>query len=450
MILVAVVIAALIVVNALYVAGEFAAVSVRRTRIRQMAEDGSRPAQWMLRILERAEALDRYVAACQIGITLSSLLLGAYGQVAITPGLADLLEEQTDMGRASALGTAATIVLIVLTSTQVVLGELLPKSVALQFPTAVAVYTSIPMRASLWAFRPLIAVLNGSGLAILRFLRTPASGHQHIHSPGEIALLVAESHDGGLLSSEEQTRFERALRLSVLPVRRIMVPRVDIVSVSSQATIAEVRTRLSESGFTRLPVFRDNPDTLVGVVHAKEIARAIARGEAGERIGSVMRPIASVPESMRCERLVAELRRQRSEQAVVVDEHGGVAGLVTLEDLLVEVLGDTRALHGGEEEPVLLPDGRVRLPGRMRVDAAEDWLGVLWLGDSDTLSGVISERLGRIPQAGERLEVFGVEVEVEAVDSLVVVSLLARPARPRARRPADAPHPGNGTREVGA
>jgi len=434
MISVAVIIVALISVNALYVAGEFAAVSARRTRVRQMAENGSGPARWMLAVLESGAGLDRYVAACQIGITLSSLLLGAYGQIAITPGLADLLEEQTDMGRASAVGAAATIVLVVLTSTQVVLGELLPKSIALQFPTPVALYTSIPMRASLWIFRPLIAVLNGSGIAILRLMRTPASGHKHIHSPGEIALLVAESHDGGLLSSEEQTRFERALRLSVLPVRRIMVPRVDIVSVSEDSTLAEVRERLSESGFTRLPVYRRSPDQLVGVVHAKEIARAIVSGDAQRRTGTVMRPIASVPESMRCARLVAELRRQRSEQAVVVDEHGGVAGLVTLEDLLVEVLGDTRALHPGDDEPTVLPDGRVRLPGRMRIDEAEDWLGVLWQGESDTLSGIISEQLGRIPRAGERLEIHGVDVEVEAVDALVVVTLLARPVgvRPRA------------------
>jgi len=433
MILVAFVIVALISVNALYVAGEFAAVSARRTRVRQMAESGSRPARWMLGVLESGAGLDRYVAACQIGITLSSLLLGAYGQIAITPGLADLLEDQTDMGRASAVGAAATIVLVVLTSTQVVLGELLPKSIALQFPTPVALYTSIPMRASLWIFRPLIAVLNGSGIAILRLMRTPASGHKHIHSPSEIALLVAESHDGGLLSSEEQTRFERALRLSVLPVRRIMVPRVDIVSVSEDSTLAEVRERLSESGFTRLPVYRRSPDQLVGVVHAKEIARAIVSGDAHRRTGTIMRPIASVPESMRCARLVAELRRQRSEQAVVVDEHGGVAGLVTLEDLLVEVLGDTRALHAGDDEPTVLSDGRVRLPGRMRIDEAEDWLGVLWQGESDTLSGIISERLGRIPRAGERLEIHGVDVEVEAVDSLVVVTLLARPVGVRPR-----------------
>ncbi|MGE3961154.1 MAG: hemolysin family protein [Dehalococcoidia bacterium] len=427
MIAVVAVVLLLIGLNALYVAGEFAAVSSRRTRVRQIAENGNRPARWLLGILEDGAGLDRYVAACQIGITLSSLLLGAFGQAAITPGLADLLEEQAGMGETAALGAAATGVLLGLTVLQVIVGELLPKSVALQFPTAVALYTSIPMRASLWVFRPLIAFLNGSGIAVLRLLRTPASGHRHIHSPGEISLLIAESREGGVLSAEEQERFERALRLSVLPVRRIMVPRVDIVSISEDATLSEVRELLAHSGFTRLPVYRRSSDVLVGVVHAREIAKAIAAGH-GERLARTsMRPIASVPESMRCERLVAELRRQRSEQAVVVDEHGGVAGLVTLQDLLVEVLGDTRALNPGEEEPAVLPDGRVRLPGRMRVDEAEEWLGILWEGESDTLSGIISERLGRIPRAGELLEVSGVGVEVETVEGLVVASLLARP-----------------------
>lgn len=452
MILVAVVVIALVLVNSLYVAGEFAAVSARRTRVRQMAENGNRHARWMLGILENGESLDRYVAACQIGITLSSLLLGAYGQAMITPGFADLLEDRAGIGTATALGVATTTVLLGLTAAQVVIGELVPKSIALQFPTPVALYTSLPMRASLWLFRPLIAFLNGSGILVLRLLRTPASGHRHIHSPGEISLLIAESRDGGLLSAEEQVRFERALRLSVLPVRRIMIPRVDIVSVPEDATLAEVREELAASSFTRVPVYRRDPDVLVGVIHAKEIAREIAQGNAERLAGSVMRPIASVPESMRCERLVAELRRQRSEQAIVVDEHGGVAGLVTLEDLLVEVLGDTRALHPGDDEPTTLPDGRVRLPGRMRIDEAKDWLGVLWEGDSDTLSGIISERLGRIPQPGEQLEVSGVDVEVESVDALVVHSLLARPVRERAEpgehtdRTEQREHAGDGAR----
>ncbi len=427
--MVLIVIIVLIALNALYVAGEFAAVSTRRTRVRQLAEGGNRQARWLLGVIESGVGLDRYVAGCQVGITLSSLLLGAYGQAALTPTLADALQDIGDMGRATAVGSAATAVLITLTATQVVVGELLPKSVALQFPTTVAVYTSLPMRLSLWVFRPLIAVLNGSGIAILRLLRAPAAGHRHIHSPGEISLLIAESRDGGLLSADEQEQFERALRLSVLPVRRIMVPRLDIVSVDAAATLIEVQAQLVRSGYTRLPVYQGSPDELVGVIHAKDVAREVMAGRGHARTADLMRRIASVPESMRCERLVGELRRQRSEQAVVVDEHGGVTGLVTLEDLLVEVLGDPEAIRGAEAHPVRLSDGRLRLPGRMRVDEADEWLGVLWEGESDTLSGIISERLGHVPQAGESLEISGVGVEVEQVDGVVVASLLVRPAR---------------------
>ncbi|MDA0815166.1 MAG: hemolysin family protein [Chloroflexi bacterium] len=423
-----IIIGALIALNALYVAGEFAAVSTRRTRVRQMAESGNRPAIWMLNVLDTPGGLDRYVAACQIGITLSSLLLGAYGQAAITPWLSGIFSDVFGSSDAASVGTAATVVLVTLTSTQVVLGELLPKSVALQFPTPVALYTSIPMRWSLWAFRPLIAILNGSGLAVLRLLRTPSSGHHHVHSPGEIALLIADSRKGGLLSSEEQDRFERALRLSVTPVRRIMVPRIDIVSVDEDSTLHEVRARFSATEFTRIPVYRRSPDQIIGVVHAREVAREIARGSTNRQLREIMRPIASVPESMRCERLVAELRRQRSEQAIVVDEHGGIAGLVTLEDLLAEVLGET-PLHSSEQgEPEHLPDGRVRLPGRMRIDTAAEWLGSRWDGESDTLSGIIVEHMGRIPNPGDCIEIGGVEVEIEAADALVVSSVLARPA----------------------
>ncbi|MEX2229310.1 MAG: hemolysin family protein [Dehalococcoidia bacterium] len=421
------VLAALVALNALYVAAEFAAVSARRTRLRQSAESGSRAARWMLAILEHGAGLDRYVAGCQIGITLSSLVLGAYGQASLTPVLAAGLRDYGDIGGTAALGLAAVVTLVLLTATQVVVGELVPKSLALQFPTQTVLYTSLPMRASLWLFRPLIAVLNGSGIAILRLLRAPAHGHRHIHSPDEISLLIAESRDGGLLSGEEQERFGRALRLSVLPVRRLMVPRLDIVGIEAQMPLHAVQDVLASSAFTRLPVYERTIDQITGLLHAKEVARRIATGEGHLRARDCMRPIANVPESMRVERLVSELRRQRSEQAVVVDEHGGVAGLVTLEDLLVEVLGDSDALHGGEIAPERLPDGRIRLPGRMRVDEAHEWLGVLWEGESDTIGGIVSEWLGQIPRPGDRVVISGVEVQVEAVDHLAVRTLLARP-----------------------
>ncbi|MEI7926489.1 MAG: hemolysin family protein, partial [Chloroflexota bacterium] len=325
----------------------------------------------------------------------------------------------------------------VLTSTQMVVGELVPKSLALQFPTQTVVYTAIPMRMSLWLFRPLIGLLNGSGTAILRILGAPTVGHRHIHSPQEISFLIAESRDGGLLSADEQDRFDRALRLSVLPVRRLMVPRQEIVGIEANATLREVQEALVASNFTRLPVFEGSADRIVGVLRAKEVASRIASDQGDMLARAVMRPIAHVPESIRAERLVAELRRQHSEQAVVVDEHGGVSGLVTLEDLLVEVLGVPDEAQPGEVAPERLEDGRVRLPGRMRVDEAHEWLGVLWDGESDTLGGIVAEHLGHIAVPGDRATIDGVEVEVESVEHLAVYTLLATPASSAALNEAD-------------
>jgi putative hemolysin len=183
-------------------------------------------------------------------------------------------------------------------------------------------------------------------------------------------------------------------------------------------------------------VFSGNPERIDGVVHAKEVARRLVAGEGSLHAYEIMRPIATVPESMRAERLVTELRRQQSEQAIVVDEHGGVAGLVTLEDLLTEVLGDSPFADGGSDTPEQLPDGRLRLPGRTRVDEAHEWLGVLWDGESDTVGGMVQEVLGHIPDPGERLVIDGVEVEVEAVDQFTVRSLLVKPLRPHEREGA--------------
>ena len=423
------VIAVLILLNALFVAAEFASVSSRHTRIRQAAEEGSRAARWVLGVVQDSSRLDRYIAGCQVGITLASLLLGALGQAAVTPRLAGGLHSLGGMSEGTALGVATTGTLLLLTVGQMLIGELVPKSLALQFPTQTAIYTSGPMRVSLGFFRPLISLLNGSGVTVLRLLGVSTGGHRHIHSPQEISFLIAESRVGGLLSAEEQDRLDRALRLAVLPVRRLMVPRRDIVGVDGDATLIEVQRVLVASAFTRVPVFEGTVDRIVGVLRAKEVASHIASGEGGKVARVVMRPIAHVPESIRAERLVAELRRQHSEQAVVVDEHGGVSGLVTLEDLLVEVLCVAEAPQPGEVVPQRLPDGRVRLPGRMRVDEAHDWLGVLWEGESDTLSGIIAERLGHIAEVGERAVIDGVAVEVESVEHLAVRALLATPAQ---------------------
>jgi CBS domain containing-hemolysin-like protein len=218
--IVTLVIIVLVLINTLYVAAECSAVSVRRSRLEELARNGNRAARLLTTVLHDPAALDRYVAACQIGITLSSLVLGAYGQVAVAAPLAPRLSAATGLDAATAESVSVISVLIALTVLQVIVGELVPKSIALQYPTKTALVTAVPMRASLWLLRWFIAVLNGSGVRILRWLgMAPESSHRHIHSPEELELLIAESRDGGLLEPHERGQRQRARACAAWPTR---------------------------------------------------------------------------------------------------------------------------------------------------------------------------------------------------------------------------------------
>ena len=328
----------LILLTGLYVAAEFAAVSARRSRLRRLAEDGNALAARILPVLEDPATLDRYIAASQIGITLSSLILGAYGQATIAPRVAPLLQRATGLEPATAESTAAVAVLLFLTTLAVIIGELVPKSLALQHPTSTALATVIPMQWSLWLFNWSIAFLNGSGMLLLRLIGVPATGHRHVHSPQEIELLIAESRDGGLLEPEEQVRLHRALRLGLRTARQLMVPR-DRLSVVDAATPADDVLRVvASSPFSRLPVFERTRENIVGVLHTKDVVMAFV-GRSRFTIASLLRPLIRVPGDMPADRLLAYLRERRSHQAFVASPEKGVEGLVTLEDVVGELLG---------------------------------------------------------------------------------------------------------------
>lgn len=434
MMLVWLVIAALIAVNAFYVLAEFAAVSVRQTQLRPLADGGNRLAAQLLPVVSDPRRLDRYIAACQVGITLSSLVLGAYGQATLALAAAPLLEAW-GVGVVAAYSTAAVAVLLALTALQVVLGELVPKSLALQFPVRAALYTAWPMHRSVMLFSWFIRVLNGSGLALLRILRVPEAHHRHIHSPEEIDLLLAESTQRGVLETEDQQRLRRALRLGLRTARELMVPRLQVVAVDAEAPVPTILRQIVESPYTRLPVYRGALEGVLGMVHARDlVAHYVEHGGLGS-IEAVVQPLLSVPETLHADRLLAVMRQHRTQIALVVDEFGSVAGLVTVQDVLEELLGDvTEEVRTGQPRPERLADGRVRLPGLMRVHEAEPWLGVLWSGDAVTVGGRVVEALGRLPFRGERTIIDGVEVEVEEVRGRAIVSVLARPRTgPRAR-----------------
>lgn len=329
----------LILLNALYVGGEFAAVSARRSRLRRMADDGHTLAARILPVLEDGQALDRYIAASQVGITLSSLVLGAYGQAALRPRLTPVLVSVTGMDPLTAESSTAVAILLTLTAAQMVLGELVPKSFALQFPTQTALFTVLPMQWSLRVMRPAIDLLNGSGILLMKLLRIPLTGHRHVHSPEEIELLIAESRDGGLLEPEEQVRLHRALRLGLRTAAQLMVPRERLASIDARMPFTDVLRTVAASPYSRLPVYEDRPDNLVGVLHTKDVVTAFV-GQRPFSISSLLRPIVRVPADISADQLLAFLREQRTHQAFVADPTGPPEGLVTLEDVVGELLGD--------------------------------------------------------------------------------------------------------------
>jgi len=421
---------ALILVNAVYVAAEFSAVSVRRARIQQMAADGHPLASWLLPMLQSPAVRDRYIGACQIGITLSSLILGAYAQSTFAVWLTPYFASIGGLQNVAAQSTSTAVVLLLLTVGQVIFGEQVPKSLALQRPTYTALYTLLFMLPSQWVFRPFIKWLNGTSLLLLRLMGVSPLGHRHIHSPEEIELLIAESRDGGLLEADEHRRLQRALRLNLRQAKQLMVPRTKIEALNIDTPLNEVITIVAQSPYSRLPVYRDSLDNVVGIVHTKDLVRWLVSDGSNGSLTSLIRPIASVHESVTADRILRQLRERRSHQALVVDEFGGTAGLLTLEDVLAELVGDV-----GDEfkpaDPVAeeLADGSMRLPGGMAVDDAATALRTMLESDAASVGGLVTEALGHLPLAGEAVRIGDFEFEVERVAEKAVETVVARRVR---------------------
>lgn len=335
------VVLALTIMTALYVAAEFAAVSVRKSRLRQLAEDGHSLARRLLDTIEHPADLDRYIAASQVGITLASLGLGAYGQVAFAPPLAAALASWLGLEPLTALSAASLSVLVVLTVGLMVIGELVPKSLALQFSTQTALATYLPMRWSIIALGPFIGLLNGSGNIVLRLFGDEHGAHRHIHSPDEIELLIADSRDGGLLEPDETHRLQRALRFSRRTAGELMVPRSEVKAIDISTPVDQVLDAALDSPYARMPVFEGSIDHIVGILNTRDL---LVR-QLGQRpvtgLREVLQPALTVRASLTGDQLVSLLRERRSHQAIVEDDTGLVTGMVTLDNVLAALLGSS-------------------------------------------------------------------------------------------------------------
>ena len=429
--------------NALYVAGEFSTVASRKTRVSQMAAGGNLLARQLLPFLESTNLLDRYVAACQLGITVSSLVLGAFGQnvlaVFLVPPLTTLGDwlaangiEVGFLTAAAARSIAVTITLILLTTLQVIVGELLPKSVAIQYPERLAMAVVYPIKWSIFIFRPLIWLFNGSGNLILRLLRVEThDAHSHVHSPAEIEILVTESHEGGILDDEERQMLRNAFRLRDLTAREVMAHRTRIVAAPVETSVLDLLNLALDAGHTRIPLFRETIDEIIGFVHIKDLFRLFVDEE--ENLAGILREIVHVPETTPVADVWQTLRDQGQYMAIVFDEYGGTAGLVTLEDLIEEIFGEVQDEFDDEVDLMKFDrEGhRIYLRGDLLVNDVNEYLD-LGLPDEEavTLSGLVLNTLGKVPSVGEEATVAGTVIRVEEMDDLGVteVSLQMAPS----------------------
>ena len=439
-------IAVLVALNAFFVGVEFAAVSSRRSRIEVLAEGGDAAAVLVKAWLENPAARDRLIAAAQLGITIVSLALGAVGENAFEAALAPFFHGVSLPPEVRWLGPAIKVLplvlsLLVVTSIHVVLGEQVPKVAALHDPERVALLAARPMRAFSTTFRWLIGGLDAATRVILAGFGIRMVGeHQMLYTVEELKKIVADSEAGGVIEQPEREMLHAVFEFGELLVRHIMTPRAAIVGIEADTPLHEVADTVSQSLYTKFPVYEDNLDQIIGVLHVKDMLRVI---NDPERRGSVARDLTRealfVPETIRVGDLLRQFRDRRQHVAFALDEYGGTAGLVTLEDLLEEIVGEVSDPFDRPKESIqALPDGTSLIDGRTPIDDVNKSFG-LELEDpsSDTIAGLVLSRLGRIAQRGDHVEVddpsgASVSLRVESTEGLRIARVALRRVERRA------------------
>lgn len=403
---------ALVLANGFFVASEFALVALRRSRVEEMVAKGVLGA----RAVQRATGnLDHFIAATQLGITLTSLALGWLGE----PTLAHLFEEA--FGFAPGGATLAVIVAFtIITAMHIVIGELTPKSIALQYPERTALLIAQPLSVFDLIFRPFIILLNNTGRATVRMLglRAPA-GHELVHSTDELKLLVEASGKAGALEDSERELISRAFDFADFSAHEVMVPRTQLVALDAETPGPEILRTVRDAGYSRYPVYQESLDQVIGVLHIKDVLDAVLRGGlASIRARDLVREPLLVPDTLPADELLDRMRSTNTRMAIVIDEFGGTAGLVTMENLVERVIGSLRDEFERKAEPEIerLPDGSAIVSGLTLITDVNSAFG-LDIDDAefDTIGGYVFGQLGRLPVPGDRVPVRDFTLVVESV-----------------------------------
>ena len=384
----------LILLNAFFVAGEYSLVTVRRTRIKELADEGSRTARSVLHITSDPP---HFIAAMQLGVTLTSLGIGALGERV----LADLFDEWL------ATVLAVLLAFLVITFLHVVVGELVPKGVALSYSERDALGVSGPVRLFFFVFKPLIWVLQRSSEWAQRAIGIDPKAHEgEAHSEAELKMLLEVSTEHGEIQLDEREMLYKVFDFAEKEVADVMVPRPDVAGLSVDLAPEEAMAAMLESPYTRYPVYRESLDEIVGIVHVRDLVASLHNGAAGNApLASLARPAYVVPENKDLGALLAEFRKANQHMAVVVDEYGATAGIVTLEDLLEEIVGEIEDEFDLPDESVeRLDERRIRISGSFTIDDFNEQFGTE-LDDEDfhTVAGYVFGHLGRAAEAGDEV-----------------------------------------------
>ncbi len=421
------IISSLIIINGIFVAAEFAIVAAPHTRIAQRAQRGSKTARRVLEILRHPDKQNRYLATAQVGITIASLGLGMYGEHAIADWISNPLENLGELAMPVAHSISAVFSIGLLTYLHVVIGEMVPKTLALQSADSMVLRLHKPMAVIERIFLPIVVVLNGIANGIMQLIGIPpAEPGSRLMSPDELELIVEESYESGLIEADEQLFIENIFDLSERTIGQVMTPRTRILGIPINFDEIATLRRVCQARASRFPVFEGNLDHINGILHIKDLARHQIKSSQPFDLRKFLRPALFVPESLSLEGLLMRFRQEGIQIAIVIDEFGGTSGLVTIEDLVEEVVGEIQDEFDQEIPPIQqLGPGKLRVRGDLLLDELNQHHDLnLCHDDADTVGGLLMALLGRVLHSGDVVETNRVRFEVETVKGLAVQTVL--------------------------
>ena len=422
------IIAFLLFANGFFVASEFAMVKVRKTRIEQLVKEGNGVAKIAL---EAIKDLDKFIAAVQLGITISSIGLGWVGESTLARIIEPIFEFLPGAGQTIATHTVSvSIAFALITFMHVVIGELLPKSIALEYTEKTALIVAKPMQMITFVFNPFIWILNGFGNWLLNLFKIP---HSHkaslVHSTEELDMLVNASYNGGVLNETEKDMLHNVFKFSDLNAKQVMIPRTDMVCIPKDMPIEELNALAAENQYTRYPVYEEDIDHITGLVHVKDLFSLSIKDEICP-VEKILRPILMVPETITMDNLVLEFKKRKGQMAIVVDEFGGTSGLITVEDVLEEIFGEVQDEFDEEEETDIkeIAPNTYLTNAMMRVDEFAEFFNMnqeeIDDEDVDTIGGLVIKALGRLAQVNDKVTIHNLQFIVKEIDGARINKLI--------------------------